>query len=120
MSYGPTVETRRQKHLVLILAREFASNLATATFISDAAGRLVYYNEPAERILGRTFAEAGEMPLGDEAAGFFRLGPVSIPSVHSAKSRGNISIMSAGDAWGETALTAGCGSSIAITVSQPP
>ena len=50
------------KSLILILAREFASKLATATFISDAAGRLVYYNEPAERILGRTFAEAGEMP----------------------------------------------------------
>jgi PAS domain-containing protein len=51
-----------QKNLILILAREFASKLATATFITDAQGKLVYYNEPAEIILGRAFAEAGEMP----------------------------------------------------------
>ena len=57
----PSVEGRRQKNLVLILAREFASKLATATFVADADGRLVFYNETAERILGRTFAEAGEM-----------------------------------------------------------
>src|SRR2546421_9164329 len=51
-----------QKSLILILAREFASKLGTATFITDASGKLVYYNEPAESILGRTFGEAGEMP----------------------------------------------------------
>ena len=51
----------RQKNLVLILAREFASKLATPMFIADADGDLVFYNEPAEAILGRTFGEAGEM-----------------------------------------------------------
>jgi PAS domain-containing protein len=56
------VEGRPQKHLALILARELASQLATATFIADASGELVFYNEPAEEILGRTFAEAGPMP----------------------------------------------------------
>jgi PAS domain-containing protein len=50
-----------QKHLALIIARELASQLATATFIADAQGRLVFYNEAAEEILGRTFAEAGTM-----------------------------------------------------------
>ena len=50
-----------QKHLTLIIARELASQLATATFIADAQGRLVFYNEAAEEILGRTFAEAGSM-----------------------------------------------------------
>lgn len=58
------MEGRRQKHLALILARELASQLATATFIADAAGDLVFYNEAAETILGRTFAEAGPMPAG--------------------------------------------------------
>jgi PAS domain-containing protein len=56
------VEGRPQKHLALIIARELASQLATATFIADAAGDLVFYNEAAEEILGRTFAEAGAMP----------------------------------------------------------
>ena len=55
------MEGRSQKHLALIIARELASQLATATFISDAAGNLVFYNEAAEEILGRTFAEAGTM-----------------------------------------------------------
>ena len=54
---------RRQKSLVLILAREFASNLATPIYIADADETLVYYNEPAEKIAGRSFAEVGEMPM---------------------------------------------------------
>ena len=53
---------RRQKSLVLILAREFASQLAMPTFIVDGEGNLVFYNEAAETILGRSFAEMGELP----------------------------------------------------------
>ena len=61
---GGVVEAvAQQKHLVLILAREFASNLATPMGITDEQGRLVYFNEAAESIIGTTFAEAGEMPL---------------------------------------------------------
>jgi PAS domain-containing protein len=52
---------RRPKHLVLILAREFASNLATPMLIADASGRLVFFNEAAESLIGMPFAEAGEM-----------------------------------------------------------
>ena len=59
------VATRRQKPLALIIARELASQLATATFISDADGELVFYNEAAEDILGRSFAEAGAMPASE-------------------------------------------------------
>ena len=61
---------RRQKHLALIIARELASQLATATFIADAEGELVFYNEAAEEILGRTFAEAGSMPATEWSALF--------------------------------------------------
>jgi PAS domain-containing protein len=64
------VERRRQKHLVLILAREFASNLATPTLIADDRGYLVFFNEAAEEVVGRTFAETGEMPFDDFTAGF--------------------------------------------------
>jgi PAS domain-containing protein len=66
------VEGRPQKHLALILARELASQLASATFIADATGELVFYNERAEEILGRTFAEAGPMPP-EEWVSLFRL-----------------------------------------------
>jgi PAS domain-containing protein len=47
-----------------------ASQLATATFIADAAGDLVFYNEAAEKLLGRSFAEAGAMPAEGWASQF--------------------------------------------------
>jgi PAS domain-containing protein len=64
------VARRRPKHLVLILAREFASNLATPTLIANDRGRLVFYNEAAEEIVGRTFAETGEISLDEWTASF--------------------------------------------------
>jgi PAS domain-containing protein len=51
----------------VILARQLASALAMPIFIVDPAGTLVFYNESAERILGRRFDETGEMPVGEWA-----------------------------------------------------
>ena len=45
-----------QHSLPLILSRELASNLATPMFVVDRDGSLVFYNEPAEHILGRPYA----------------------------------------------------------------
>ena len=59
------METRPQKNLVLILARECASTRATATFVTDADGDLVFYNEAAEELLGRTFADVGEVSASE-------------------------------------------------------
>lgn len=56
------MQQRRPKHLVLILAREFASKLATPMLVSDADGNLVFFNEPAGAVLGRSFAEVGVLP----------------------------------------------------------
>ena len=64
------VTARAQKHIALILARELATQLATATFITDADGDLIFYNEAAEEIVGMTFAETGEMPLDEWTATF--------------------------------------------------
>jgi PAS domain S-box-containing protein len=50
-----------QRHLVLILARSFASRLATAVFLVDERGRVVYFNEAAERLLGQRFIEGHGM-----------------------------------------------------------
>ena len=51
-----------QQEIELILTRHWASNLETPIFLVDPQGNLLYYNEPAETILGRRFAETGEMP----------------------------------------------------------
>ena len=49
------------KSLPLILAREFAANIATPVTVFDENGRLVFFNEPAEGILGQTHADVGEL-----------------------------------------------------------
>jgi len=64
------VATARSKHLVLILARELASNLATPTLIVDADGTLVFFNEAAEEIVGKGFSEIGEMSMEEFSASF--------------------------------------------------
>ncbi len=46
----------------VILNRQLADCLAIPVFITDRKGRLIYYNEPAEKILGKRYDETGEMP----------------------------------------------------------
>lgn len=60
----------RPKHLVLILAREFAANLATPTAITDKGGNLVYFNEAAEEVFGKAFSELGEIPYDEWTSRF--------------------------------------------------
>jgi len=47
----------------LILMKQVASYLAVPIFLVDPAGTLLYYNEPAEFLLGERYDETGEMPL---------------------------------------------------------
>jgi PAS domain-containing protein len=49
------------KSLPLILARELASNLGTPMFLLDPGGMLVFYNDAAALLLGKPFAELGEI-----------------------------------------------------------
>jgi PAS domain-containing protein len=51
----------KQKNVVLILARELASNIATPMLVLDETGTIVFFNEPAEKILGVAFASIGEV-----------------------------------------------------------
>lgn len=50
-----------QLPIELILLKQWASYVATPTWIMDHRGDLLYYNEPAEPILGLRFDEAGEI-----------------------------------------------------------
>lgn len=59
-----------QKDLVLILARDLADKLASAAFVVDQDGTLVYFNERSSEILGRTFAEIGEMKMDEWSTRF--------------------------------------------------
>jgi PAS domain-containing protein len=52
----------RQQEIEVILMRQLASYLAMPVLLVDAEGNIVYYNEPAETLVGRRFDEAGAMP----------------------------------------------------------
>ena len=60
-----------EHNLVHILARGLASSVATPMFLVDPDGTLVYYNEPAEEILGQTYAEAGELTADEWGGAMF-------------------------------------------------
>jgi hypothetical protein len=61
-------EDPKQRELILILAHDLTSRLATPAFVVDDEGTLVYFNEAAEPVLGRSYAEAGELRAGEWAA----------------------------------------------------
>ena len=54
----------------LILMRELAGHLATPIFVVKPNGDLLFYNEPAETILGTRFDETGLMPFQAWATAF--------------------------------------------------
>ncbi len=47
----------------IILNRQLADCLSMPVFITDTAGNLIFYNEPAEKVLGTRFEETGEMKV---------------------------------------------------------
>jgi PAS domain-containing protein len=59
-----------QQPIELILVRHLASLLAGPAFVVDAAGDLVYFNEPAERVLGIQFVDVRSMRYEDWTTAF--------------------------------------------------
>lgn len=54
-----------QQEIEIILARQLADYLTQAIFIVDPEGNLVFYNDPAEAILGAHFEETGPMAASE-------------------------------------------------------
>jgi PAS domain-containing protein len=52
-----------QHPIEIILLRELAGHLSMPIFVVDPAGDLLFYNEPAEQLLGSRFDETGMMPF---------------------------------------------------------
>jgi len=63
-----TADGAGPRSLPLILARELAANLATPMFLIDAGGALVFCNEAAELMLGKPFAEMGDITANEFGA----------------------------------------------------
>jgi PAS domain-containing protein len=49
----------------LILSRQLAEVLGMPVFLTDTGGNLLFYNEPAEEILGRRYEDTGEMHVDE-------------------------------------------------------
>ena len=78
----------------IILNRQLADCLSIPVFITDTTGNLIFYNEPAEVILGKRYEETGVMPVDvwgtifkpvDEAGN--ALSPDDLPLVKTLKNR---------------------------------
>ena len=80
-----------QKAIELILMRQLASSLAMPIFLVDASGNLLFYNEPAEQLLGSRFDETGEMSMKEWSSLFAPIGEdrksTRLNSSHIQKSR---------------------------------
>src|SRR6476620_8837294 len=78
----------------LILNRQLADCLAIPVFITDTEGNLLFYNEPAEEILGKRYEDTGEMAV-DEWSTVFKnrdengedLSPAELPLVKTLKNQ---------------------------------
>ena len=54
-----------QQEIEIILARHLSEYLVMPIFIVNPAGDLIFYNEPAEAILGQSYSETGLMPSSE-------------------------------------------------------
>ena len=59
-----------QQPIEMILLHLWASYIAIPMFVIDAEGNLVFYNEPAEGIIGQRFDDFGEINAADLAEFF--------------------------------------------------
>lgn len=59
-----------QQEIEVILSRHLAEYLAMPIFLVNPDGDLVFYNEPAEAILGKRYSETGPMPASEWSTAF--------------------------------------------------
>jgi PAS domain-containing protein len=64
-----------QREIELILIRQLADYLATPIFVVDPSGDLIFYNEPAEALLGRPFDETQGMTFDEWSVVFDPMRP---------------------------------------------
>jgi PAS domain-containing protein len=106
-----------QHPIEMILLKQLASLIAVPVWITDADGRLVYYNEPTEEIIGVRFEDAGELsaeqlaevfvicdldgsPLGNDDR------PLMIALTKQMSAHRRIRFLRADKQWREIAVTA--------------
>ncbi len=90
------------KAIEIILSRQWADTLSIPVFLTDPEGNLLFYNQPAEGILGKRFDETGPLPV-EEWSTMFKpedkdgrpIPPERLPLVKTIKHR----IADSGQFW---------------------
>jgi PAS domain-containing protein len=76
----------QQRPLELILARNLITSISTPAFLVDDRAALVFYNEAAGALLGRSFEDAGRMDAQEWTSTFGPFDddgqPLSVDSLH--------------------------------------
>lgn len=87
-------EDRVAPEVEMILMKQVASYLAMPIFLVDLEGTLIFYNEPAEVLLGQRYDETGEMPMQEWGTAFVptdaegnRLAPQELPLAIALRDR---------------------------------
>ena len=62
--------SQTQKPLELILARNLLTSVSTPAFLVDSDAAVVFYNEAAAALLGRSFEDAGRMTAEEWTSAF--------------------------------------------------
>ena len=82
------------REIEVILSRQLADSLSTPVFIVDPVGNLIFYNEPAEDLLGLRYEETGTMPVSEWSSIFTpvddqgnKLAPEQLPLVQTLSLR---------------------------------
>jgi PAS domain-containing protein len=106
-----------QYPIEMILLKQWASLMAVPVWITGDDGRLVYYNEPAEEILGLRFEDAGELSA-DRVAEVFVISdvdgspltddevPLIIALTKHVSNHRRLRFLRADKQWSEIAVTA--------------
>lgn len=106
-----------QHPVELILLQQWASLMAIPVWITDADGRMVYFNEPTEAIIGLRFEDSGELSA-EQLADIFEISdldgsplpnmerPLMIALTKQMPAHRRMRIRTADDRWRVIAVTA--------------
>jgi PAS domain-containing protein len=110
---------RTQKPLELILARNLLTSISTPAFLLDSDAAVVFYNEAAAALLGRSFEDAGRMSADQWTEAFGPLdndgAPVDVDELGTTEA-----IRAGRPAHGRFTIRAANGERVAIEASAFP
>jgi PAS domain-containing protein len=108
-----------QKPLELILARNLLTAVSTPALLVDDEGDMLFYNEAAAALVGRSFEETGRL-AADEWHRVFGLLPGRAPGDDDAEGRFTEAVMEGRPARGDFRIRAADGEEIEVEAAALP